>query len=360
MNIDAIPALVWCALPDGSAEFFNRRWLDYAGLTAKQAKGWGWRATIHPEDLEKLMDRWRAALAAGKPRECEARLRRFDGEYRWFLLRAEPLCDDRGNIVKWYVTNTDIEELRRSEDALRGAQSELARVARLTTMGELAASIAHEVNQPLGAIVANGDAALRWLDRDRPDLDRVRASVSAMIDGANRGSAVIVRIRGLAKKSAPRRVPLLINDVIEEATLLMEREMLATDVSLRLELSSTLPPVRGDKVELQQVVINLIMNALEAMSPVAHHRRILTVSSNTAEADAVSVSVADTGVGLEPGTASHIFESFFTMKPDGVGMGLAICRSIIEAHGGRISVSGNAGPGATFQFTLPSGREDRS
>ncbi|WOJ89338.1 PAS domain-containing protein [Methylocapsa polymorpha] len=351
--IDTIPTQAWCWLADGSSEFQNQRWLDYTGLSTEETRGWGWTKALHPEDAERCINKWRKIHASELAGETEARFRRFDGEYRWFLMRVVPLRDEHGDIIKWYGTNTDIQDLKRSEDALRNTQSELARVARLTTMGELTASIAHEVNQPLGAIVANGEAGLRWLRRDPPDLDRVHVSMEAMIGDGNRASAVISRIRGLAKKASSQKALMDINDVIQEVILLVEREMQVHVVSLRLDLAPTLPPVLGDRVALQQVIINLIMNSVEAMSTVTGRPRALAIFSQPAEPAEVIVTLRDTGVGIDAAIADRIFDPFFTTKFNGIGMGLSICRSIIEAHGGRLGASPNVSGGATFRFTLP-------
>src|SRR5215470_7337387 len=193
LAIDTIPGLVWSALPDGSAEFLNQRWLDYTGLSLKEGLDWGGKVAVHPDDLARFMDEWRAALAEGKPLETEARLRRADGEYRWLLIRAVPLRDETGKIVKWYGASADIEGRKRSEDILRKSQSELAHVTRVMTMGELAGSIAHEVNQPLSAIVNNGSACLRWLGGDAPNLDEAREAARRVIRDGNRAGEVIAR-----------------------------------------------------------------------------------------------------------------------------------------------------------------------
>src|SRR5215470_16629803 len=193
LAIDTIPGLVWSALPDGSAEFMNQRWLEYTGLSLKEGLDWGGKVAVHPDDLARFMDEWRAALAEGKPLETEARLRRADGEHRWLLIRAVPLRDETGKIVKWYGMSTDIEDRKRSEDILRKSQSELAHVTRVMTMGELAGSIAHEVNQPLSAIVNNGSACLRWLGGDAPNLDEAREAARRVIRDGNRAGEVIAR-----------------------------------------------------------------------------------------------------------------------------------------------------------------------
>jgi signal transduction histidine kinase len=232
------------------------------------------------------------------------------------------------------------------------AQAELARVGRLTTMGELVASIAHEVNQPLAAILANGEAGLRWLNRDEPNLDEVRNAVSRITQDASRAGKMIENLRGLTKKSEPRFAMLDLNAAIQEILVLTRTELVRHDVMLRTDLSAGDRMVFGDRVQLQQVLLNLILNSIEAMNAVIDRPKVLTISSERVEPSSLLVAVKDTGAGLDPTTADRIFESFFTTKPNGMGMGLSICRSIIEAHGQRLWVSPNTPHGAIFQFML--------
>jgi PAS domain S-box-containing protein len=262
--IDTLPALVWSKLPDGSADFLNQRFREYTGLSLEEGLGWGWMLNaFHPED--RAEEEWRAAFAAGEAFEKEARLRRADGAYRWFLLRAAPLRDERGNVVKWYGTSTDIEDRKRAEEALLEAQYKLAQVTRRQAMGELAAAIAHEVNQPLTAIVTNANFSLRELKGSSPNLDDLRAAITEIVSDGTRASAVISRIRGLLMKGTPRRTELDINDVIHDVTILLRNELTRNHVSVRTDFASNLPRVPGDPVQLQQVLINLIVNAIEAM-----------------------------------------------------------------------------------------------
>ena len=245
-----------------------------------------------------------------------------------------------------------------AEQALHKTQMELAHVARVATLGELAASIAHEVNQPLAAIVTNGEVGLQWLNHEVPDLAEVREAVGSMISNGRRASEIIHRLRALSRKTETHKVAVDINDAISEVIPLVQQEVLAHRVLLRLDLAPALPAVLGDRVQLQQVIINLIVNGMEAMAPVSG-RRDLGVRSRLDESGQVVVAVEDSGVGIDPENAQRLFNAFFTTKPSGMGMGLSICRSIIENHEGKLWASPNAGPGATFQFALTSHQEAR-
>jgi C4-dicarboxylate-specific signal transduction histidine kinase len=269
---------------------------------------------------------------------------------------GKPLFDAKGGFLGYRGTGTDITASIRAdlaEQALRKAHAELAHVTRVKTLGELTASIAHEVNQPLAAVVANAEASLRWLDREIPDLAAVRRSVEWVINDSCRASEVIRHVRALANKTDMEKAPLDINHVVKETIALVQREIASHRISLRTELAPALPRILGDRIQLQQVIINLVMNAVEAMQQITDRRRELVIRSGQDETQQVFLSVMDCGVGISAENANQLFNAFFTTKSSGLGMGLSICRSIVEAHGGRLSASGNEGPGATFQFVLP-------
>jgi len=246
----------------------------------------------------------------------------------------------------------DVSEARRAQEALQAAQAALAHASRVSTLGEMGASIAHEVNQPLAGIVTNGEAGLRWLDRKQPELGEVRGAMERMIRDAKRAGEVVQRLRALAAKAPPKRLLIDLNEVIGESIALLQRDIHDRRVVLKTDLANGLPPVLADRVELQQVIINLMVNGMQAMEPLTDRPRSLCVRS-CGDADQALVAVQDSGVGLEPQAAARLFTPFFTTRDGGMGMGLSICRSIVESHGGRIWASSNEGPGATFRFALP-------
>ena len=279
---------------------------------------------------------------------------------RYLAVTYTPLRPDSDRVEAVLVTSRDLTEHVLASEALREAQIALAHANRVTTMGQLTASIAHEVNQPLAAVVANAEACLRWLDRGTPDLNAARRSVEWIINDGNRASEVIRRVRSLANKTSVEKAPLDVNEVVNETVALVQRELVNNDVSLRLELALSPPMILGDRVQLQQVIINLVMNGIEAMQPITDRSRELMIRSSQDNTREVIVSVTDCGAGVSPENAERLFNAFFTTKPGGMGMGLSICRSIIEAHGGRLSAMGNLPHGATFQFTLPAIADEAS
>jgi PAS domain S-box-containing protein len=477
--IDTIPTAAWSARPDGYCEFVNQRWLDYAGLSAEQAVGWGWGAAIHPDDLPGLVEYWKTCLASGTPVNTEARMRRFDGVHRWFLFRASPLRGESGNIIKWYGTNTDIEDRKRAEEklqaretnlrqiidgipglvaaispagvpevmnqpfleyfgktaeemrnwstngvihpddlprvidaftnsiatgtpfdleiryhradgvyrrfevrihpardadgritrwygllidiedrkraeeALSKAQSELAHVTRVTSLGAMTASIAHEVNQPLSGIITNAGTCLRMLATDPPNVEGARETARRTIRDGNRMSEVISRLRALFSKKEPTTEPVNLNEAVVEVIALSIVDLQKNRVMLRPELADNLPVVAGDRVQLQQVILNLLRNGSDAMSTIEDRARQLLIRTERDEGDRVRLTVQDAGVGFDPQAVDRLFDAFFTTKGDGMGIGLSVSRSIIERHHGRLWATLNDGPGAAFSFSIP-------
>ena len=504
--LDTTPAMINSCRHDGYLDYVNKGWLDYFGFSLETALdrvdvmkvsvpsktdmyGGEWRPIIHPEDLPGFTDRWKSTLASGKPDEREARVRRFDGVYRWHLFRVVPLCDETGKPVKWYVSAFDIEDRKRAEEALRRsegylaeaqrltrtgswawnvasrrsvywsqenyrlfgfdpeegipsdevfyqrvhpedrdrvrreaflerpdegsdfdvvfrivlparelkyirstghpvrnisgdlveyvgtsmdvterkradeererlrqAQADLAHVSRVTTMGELTASLAHEVNQPIAAAVTNANTCLRWLTRDQPDLEEAREAAMRIMKDGTRAAEIISRIRLLFKKGTAQRELVDVNEAIGDMIVLLRSETTRHNILVRTELAADLPEVMADRVQLQQVLMNLMINGIEAMKEVEGTRE-LAIRSQRMQNEEVVVSVTDSGVGLPPQQKEQIFNAFFTTKPHGTGMGLRISRSIIESHGGRLWAGDNSPRGASFCFSLPTKAE---
>ncbi|MBV8357606.1 MAG: PAS domain-containing protein, partial [Deltaproteobacteria bacterium] len=352
--VETIPALAYNAQPDGFRTFVNRQWLEYTGLNREQAAGRGWLTAVHPDHRERLVRKWEASLKTGEPLDDEIQFRRTDGEYRWFLTRALPLRDERGNILRWYGVATDIEDRKRAEEErekLRQLETALAHVNRVTMMGEMTASIAHEINQPLSGVVSNGSACLRWLAAKPANLEEAQAAAQRIVRDGKRAGEIIARVRALAKKAPPEKAKLNLNEIVGEVVALVADEAKKRGVAIGTEFAAGLDPVLGDRVQLQQVVLNIVINAMDAMSSTASKRLIITTSTD--EMGQARVTVQDTGIGLDANTSEHIFDPFFSTKSGGMGMGLSISRSIIQAHGGRLWAAANKGPGATVGFTIP-------
>jgi PAS domain S-box-containing protein len=356
---ETIPALVWRTTPDGEIDYVNRRVLEYTGKPLEYFGNAGWLQLLHPDDVDSTIRLWRENIQTGDSHQVTYRLRRADGAYRWFDVRGEPLRDGEGRVVQWYGICIDVEDRRRTEEALRNTQERLSTASQIATVGELSASIAHEVNQPLTAVVSNGNACLRWLSAEPPNLSKaVEAAQRIVRDGKDAGE-VVRRIRALFKRAAHEEVSLDLNEVIGEVLGLLRGESTKRRVVVETDLGQNLSPVTGDRIQLQQLILNLLLNGIEAMDPVTDHSKRLYIRSLQQPDDTVLVEIRDSGVGLKDPDA--VFEAFFTTKESGMGMGLAICRSIVQAHNGRIwAASGAASgapsgenPGATFCFTLP-------
>jgi PAS domain S-box-containing protein len=343
--VETMPALAFVADPKGNRTFMNKGWLEYTGLSREEASGW--EKTIHPDDLNRITGRLRASERTGQPLDYEARLRRgSDGVYRWFLIRAVPVRDKRGNIVKWCGAATDIEDRKRAEQL----QADLTHISRVNAMGELVASISHELAQPIMASTVNAKASLRWLQRDPPEVTEARKGTEKIIEAGALASEIINRLRSLYKKAPPKQELVAINEVIGEMAGMMRGEARGHGVSIRTDLKDDLPMTVADRVQLRQVLMNLMLNGIEAMKDTGG---VLTVKSQLGEDSQIHVSIHDTGPGLPLDKADQIFDAFFTTKPQGSGMGLAISKSIVESQGGRIWANGDGGRGATFHFTLP-------
>jgi PAS domain S-box-containing protein len=334
----------------------NRTLQRLLGYSAEELRDMPFTQITHPDDVE--LD-WHlfTELIRGQRDDYHIEKRYYgkDGRLVWGNLTVSLVRDERGEPLFGIGVVEDITERKRAEEALRQTQAALAHLSRVMTMGELTASIAHEVNQPLAAVVTNGNACLRWLARAVPDLAEARAAVARIIRDGHRASAVIQRIRTLAQKTDPQTAWLDINEVIHEVVALVHSEVRTHRVALWTELSAALPPVRGDRIQLQQVLLNLLLNGIEALQAVTDRVRELQIRSYRHASDEVGVAVRDAGIGLDAENLARLFNAFFTTKPGGMGIGLSISRTIIEAHGGRLWATPHDGHGATFQFTLPAG-----
>ena len=350
---ETIPQMLWSAEADGAIDYCNQRVLDYTGLSVGQVRGSGWMKTVHQDDIEKMAEAWTGAVSTGEPFQYEFRcLRAGDQSYRWCISSALPLRDQDGRILKWFGSVVDLHDWKEAQHALQMTQMELARVSRVTTMGELAASIAHEVNQPLTAVTNNGSACLRLLANRNLQPEVLRRALEEIVADGTRASAVIARIRAFIKKTPAETRELNVNEAIQEVLALAARELYDNRVLHECQLTKTLPHVLADRVQLQQVLLNLIMNGIEAMTTVTNRPRLLRVRSSVDESGDVMVAVHDSGTGLGS-EADRVFTPFFTTKANGMGMGLSISRSLIESHGGRLWAAPNSPHGAVFYFTLP-------
>jgi len=350
--IDGIAGLVSILAPNGEVETVNRQVFEYFGQSLEELKNWEATDAIHPEDLPHVAEIFTRALACGIPFQHDQRLRRFDGEYRWFENRGVPVRDDAGRIVRWYVLMTDIEDRKRALAQLEQMQSDFAHINRVSMMGELAASLSHEITQPIGSARNNARAAMNFLDRSPPDLSEVREALGCIVGDTDRAGDIVDRIRDHIKKTPPRKEHLDLNEAINEVIVLGRSAIIKNGVAVQIRLSEGLLPVHCDRVQLQQVVLNLILNAAEAMGSVEGQPRDLLISTEQHHAG-VLVAVRDSGPGIDPTLLERVFEAFYTTKSRGVGMGLSICRSIIDAHGGRLWAEANEPRGTIFQFTLP-------
>jgi PAS domain S-box-containing protein len=349
-----LPASVWTLKPNGTPDFVNRVWLEFAGHTLEVVRSHpeAWMSAVHPEDREIAVKSFWEGVNSGQGFAMETRnLRAQDQTYRWHLQQAVVLRDFEGRILRFVGTTTDIDDQKRIEETLRQAQSDLARINRATTMGELTASLAHELRQPISGVMINANVCLRWLEGDQPDLEKVREAAGRIVRDTQRAADIIARTRAQFEKDTANRAPVDINEITRETIALLRDESMRNKILVRTELTAGLPQVLGDRVLLQQVAMNLIINSIEAMKEVEGLREI-AINSRRAENGHILVAISDTGPGLQPHQAERIFDSFFTTKPNGTGMGLRISRSIIESHGGRLWAASAAEQGAIFQFTL--------
>ena len=348
---EAIPQQIWRADAEGRIEHCNQHLRDYLGKKMADLSGDLFFQILHPEDAPLYLQGWHSALATGGRFEVEARVRGADGVYRWFLARSIPQRSEDGRIARWYGIHIDIEEQHRAQQNLILAQEDLSRLSRTMSMAEMAASIAHELNQPLTAVVTHAYACCEWLRTTPANTDKAAATAEKIVQESTRASSVVSRVRALFRKDRPVREAVDMNRLIQDLVRVLRDEAIRREVTIRLDLAGDLPQIKMDQIQIQQVLRNLVMNAMEAMEQ-ANRPREISIHSARHGNDSIQITVEDRGPGIAAGIAARVFEPFFTTKPDGTGMGLAICRSIVEAHDGRLSAANSPLGGAVFQFTL--------
>lgn len=348
-----IPGLVSLLTANGDIEMVNRQVFQYFGRPLDELRQWATNDIIHPEDLPQVVQVFEHAIVSGTPYETVQRFKRADGVYRWFTNRGYPVRAADGQPTRWCVLLTDIDERKRAEDAVDKARSELAHVARVSTVNALTVSIAHEINQPLTGIVTNAGTCLRLLNADSPDLDGARDTARKMIRDANRAADVIARLRALFSKQDFSFELLNLSDVARDVIALASSDLRRDRIALQAELAEDLGLINGDRIQLQQVILNLLSNAQDAMSAAHERARSVRIKTELVGAGHVRLSVRDTGVGIDREHMDKLFTAFHTTKPGGTGIGLWISRSIVERHHGRLWGEPNDGPGATFTFSIP-------
>ena len=348
---EAIPQQIWRADSRGSIEYVNQNLREYLGLPEEALLGDRLFRRLHIQDAFLVHDAWKKALETGTPFEVQARVLNATPEYRWFLIRAFPQRSEDGTIIRWYGLHIDIEDREREQQSLTARQEHLSRLSRNLSMSEVAVSIAHELNQPMTALVTHAYACREWASCSPPNMEKVSATAEKIVQESTRASAVVKRVRSLFSNDTTVRVSTDLNLVVEDSVRLLRDEAIMESVSFVLDLEDELPKAEIDPIQIQQVIINLSKNAIESM---AHSRddRFVTISTRKTDKDEVLIAVNDTGPGIAKEFVANIFEPFFSTKKSGTGIGLAICRSIVEAHSGRISARNNASGGATLQFTI--------
>lgn len=347
--LDRVPAMLFTTTAQGELEFVNGPLLRYFGTGLEALQAWKQAAHLHPDDLPHTIALWSHAVSAGEPCIIEHRMRRHDGVYRWFQFHAVPHRDGDGRVVRWFGSITDLDDGKRKDAELRAMEARLSNAAKMAAVSQLSAAIAHEVSQPLAAVVANGDACARWLRTDPPNIERALHSLERVGRDAAASADVVQRIRLLFQRGPLFKEPLNLNAVTTEVLQMLYEEIQHSGVIATQQLDPGLPTVQGDRVQIQQVLLNLLRNAIEAMAPLDGVTRTLSVSSKR-EGEEATILVTDSGPGLS--NPHIIFQPFFTTKRTGMGMGLAISKTIVEAHGGRLIATSQPGAGATFALVL--------
>ena len=351
MLTEAIPQQIWRADSAGRIEYCNQHLRDYVGAKDNSITEDSFFNILHPEDTALFRQGWESALAGGGRFEVKVRVRSADGSFRWYLVRSIPQRSEDGKIARWYGIHIDIEEQHRAQQSLVLAQDDLSRLSRTLSMAEMAASIAHELNQPLTAVVTHAYACREWLGSNPANLEKASATAEKIVQESTRASAVVRRVRALFRKEGTERQSTDVNQLARELARLLRDESIRRGITIQMNLDRNLPRIEADPVQLQQVLLNLATNAMDAMMTVAGTKD-LAIRSERNGTDEIAITIDDSGPGIAPEILNRIFEPFFSTKEQGTGMGLAICRSIVESHDGRMWAENLSPVGARFKFTL--------
>jgi PAS domain S-box-containing protein len=351
--MDAAPVMIWVSGKDKGCFWFNRPWLTFTGRSMAQEVGSGWSEGVHHDDIERCLRIYVNHFDARANFRMQYRLRRHDGTYRWIDDTGIPRYAPDGDFLGYIGSCIDIHEHRRTQSELRRRALEIAELNRRADAAILAAAIAHEIRQPLTGMIALGNAGVRWLASETPDACKAKTILDEIVRVGHHASEIIESIQALTKKEHRLAVPVNLNEVIQEVLAIVEDRLQTNHVAVQTKLKEKLPDVIGDRIQLQQVILNLTRNAVEAMSSVPESTRILHLETEIEDSQHILITVQDSGPGIDPQNTERIFERFFTTKSEGMGMGLAICRSVIEAHNGRLLAQAGAHHGARFRISLP-------
>lgn len=351
--LDAAPVMIWVSGKDRGCVWFNQPWLAFTGRSMAQEVGNGWTEGVHQNDIERCLKVYVSHFDAHSDFRMQYRLRRHDGKYRWVDDTGIPRFAHDGTFLGYIGSCIDVHEHREAQTELRRRLLEIAELNRQAEAAGVAASIAHEINQPLAAMVANAGAGLRWLTAKDPKLDEVREVLNYIISDGHRAHQIIDSINALFKKGHRTETPLSVNEIIRDVLALVETELHSHHIAAQTTFDNTLPQVSADRVQLQQAILILIRNAIEAMNTVADDSRVLHLKTELKDPKTIMITVQDSGRGIAAKNIKRIFDRFFSTKPQGMGMGLSICRSIIEAHNGRLWVEAGVHQGSIFRISLP-------
>jgi PAS domain S-box-containing protein len=354
---NSAPISMWASGSDKACTFCNQAWLDFTGRPLEEQLGNGWAESLHPEDCAGFVKVYEDAFDAREPFTMEYRVRRHDGQYRWISDHGVPRYDAERNFLGYIGTCVDVTEKKEAEAKAERSQEELAHVSRVSILAELAGSLAHELSQPLTAVVSSAEAAQRMMNGDRRNDEEVRDTLKDVVGEGRRAGEIIAGMRAMLQKEGGEIVAQDVNVAVKEVLEMVRSDLVHRRVTPVLRLGSQLPRVMAQGVQLRQVLLNLVMNACDAMSDVTAGQRLLTIETSRSNGNEVEVLVADNGPGFSDEILQHLFEPFHTTKPKGLGLGLAICRSIIEAHGGELVAGNTNGRGATLKISLPTRNE---